>query len=215
MPGINLLPWRAEQRARLQKRFVTALVASAVLSVAAVAAVYFYYQSAIEFQRERNLYLQQQTAALDVKIVEIKDLEAIKAAVIQRIQVIEQLQLKRPQIVHLFDEWLDTLPQGIFLTGIEQLGKAPPKVGEPPGAEPNGIARLRGSAQSNGRVSTYMRQLDESDWLANPQLVIIQTKDAENGTRSSEFTLTVEQRNPLLEEVRERRSDEQAEGADS
>ena len=175
MPGINLLPWRTEQRARLQKRFLTTLAATAILSAGAVAGVYYYYQSAIEYQAQRNSYLQAQAVALDKKIVEIKDLESIKAAVIQRIEVIEQLQLKRPQIVHLFDEWLDTLPQGIYLTGIEQLGKAPPKVGEVAGMESDGVARLQGSAQSNGRVSAYMKQLDESEWLDNPQLVIIQT----------------------------------------
>lgn len=212
MSKINLLPWRLEKRVKLQRRFITLLVATALLSAAAVAGVYFYYQNAIEFQSQRNQYLQQQMAELDKKILEIKELDAIKAAVITRIQVIEQLQLQRPQIVHLFDEWLDTLPQGVYLTGIEQLGPAPPKVGEPPALEGRGVARIKGSAQSNGRVSSYMNELDASEWLDNPNLVIIQTKDAENGTRSSEFTLTVQQQNPLLDKLRQQRANQSAKG---
>ncbi len=205
MSRINLLPWRARRREKRQKHFLATLVATALISAAAVGSVYFYFQNAIEFQVERNNYLRQETAALDIKIEEIKELDAIKAAVIQRIQIIEQLQLLRPQIVHLFDEWLDTLPEGVYLTGIEQLGPAPPKVGDPPTLTSNGIARIRGTAQSNGRVSTYMNQLDASEWLADPQLVIIQTKEADNGTRASQFTLTVQQRNPLLDKLRAQR----------
>ena len=169
-----------------------------MISAAAVAAVYYSYEANIDYQRQRNAFLEDEIRLLDKKIVEIKELESIRDAVINRIQIIDQLQLQRPQIVHLFDEWVDTLPEGAYLLAIEQILDK--------------TTRIQGSAQSNARVSTYMRNLDNSEWLDDPELVIIQTKDSPNGTRSSEFTLIVHETNPLLPKPEDGSGDMATEG---
>ena len=196
MSKINLLPWRAERRALRQRRFLLSLALVVVMAAAAVYAVYAYYQSAIDFQRQRNAFLQSSIKALDIKIAEIKELDAIKESVINRIQVIERLQQQRPQIVNLFDEWLDTLPEGVYLTEIEQRADGP--------------TQIKGQAQSNGRVSDYMSQLAASVWLSQPRLIIIKTADSPNGTRTSEFALTVKEENPLLDKLKKEQEDAEA-----
>ena len=198
MAHINLLPWRAERRAALQKRFLTTLGVVAVGTAAVMFGVYYHYDNAVAYQRERNAFLEAEIKALDAQIEEIKELEDIKSAVLNRIQIIERLQQQRPQIVHLFDEWVDTLPEGVYLQSIEQVGE--------------NNTRIKGNAQSNARVSSYMRNLDNSEWLDDPRLVIIRTKDAENGTRNSEFTLLVDETNPLLP-TEDEAADDGTEGA--
>ena len=180
MPRINLLPWREELRKRQQKEFGLTALGAVVLAALAVVAVHFEIQGRIDFQRERNAYLEQQIAALDRKIKEIRELESEKRRLLARMQIIEQLQSSRPEIVHLFDEFVETLPEGVFYTTLAQRG-------------PN--FNLVGVAQSNARVSSLMRNLDASEFLGEPSLVEIKARPEQQqssaGMRLSDFAMNV------------------------
>jgi len=181
MPRINLLPWREELRKRQQKEFgVTALVA-ALLAALAVYGVHVEINNRIEFQRERNQFLEMQIASLNKKIKEIENLEAEKKRLLARMQIIEQLQTSRPEIVHLFDEFVETLPEGVYYTRIAQRG-------------PN--FNIVGVAQSNARVSSLMRNLDGSAFLAEPSLIEIKARNDARSTqlRLSDFAMNITQR---------------------
>jgi type IV pilus assembly protein PilN len=133
-----------------------------------------------ENQQSRNSYLETEIAVLDKRIKEIKDLEREKARLLARMDIIQQLQGSRPQVVHVFDELVTTLPDGVYLTKIENKGPA---------------ITLDGFAQSNARVSSYMRKVDNADWLTDPRLDVIETKD-QKGQRISKFALNVRQTTP-------------------
>ena len=128
-------------------------------------------------QEERNAFLKREIAALDERIKEIQELEKTKARLLARMEVIQELQSSRPEAVHLFDELVKTTPDGAFLTKITQQGK---------------VVELDGRAQSNARVSAYMRNVESSDWIGNPVLQVIENKD-KTGTGLSHFTLSVQQ----------------------
>lgn len=184
MPRINLLPWREELRTRRQKEFAVTSLVAVVLTAAAAFAVHVEINNRIEFQQQRNQFLEQQTAALDKKIEEIKTLETEKSRLLARMQIIERLQTSRPEIVHLFDEFSQTVPDGVYYTRITQRGRN---------------FNITGVAQSNARVSSLMRNLNDSTWLANPALVEIKARNqpGENeALRLSDFGMNVGQRAP-------------------
>lgn len=164
MARINLLPWRAERRKQRQKQFYTMLGTAAIIAVLAVFGLKMYYDSLIEAQQARNAYLQQEIKAVEAKIKEIEELDRKRASLLQRKQVIEQLQASRSQMVHLFDELVRTVPEGVRLTSIKQAGD---------------LLTLEGLAQSNARVSSYIRALEGSGWMARPDLSIIEAKGAD------------------------------------
>jgi type IV pilus assembly protein PilN len=137
--------------------------------------------SAIEEQMARNEYLKGQISELDKQIAEILDLEEQKKRLQARITVIEQLELSRPEIVHVFDQLVRTTPDGIYLTSVKQTDRK---------------IELKGMAQSSTRVASYMRNIDGSEWLADPALQILETKGANDA--GSQFTLTATQENPQL-----------------
>ncbi len=178
MARINLLPWREAERKRRQREFAVAAVAA--LAVAAVLAlgVHFQIEGTITAQQERNKFLQSEIAALDRQIKKIQDLEVTKASLIVRMNIIQQLQQSRPEVVHLFDEMVVAMPDGIFLTKVDQAGKA---------------VTIEGQAQSNARVSSFMRNVESSAWVGNPSLQLIENKD-QTGTGLSRFRLRFEQR---------------------
>lgn len=155
MPRINLLPWREEARKERQKNFVIALAIAAAMGAAVVAVGRFHVDLLIQNQQSRNTYLQSEIAIVDRKIAEIKELQATKQRLINRMQVIERLQQSRPEVVHLFDELVRTLPDGVYLTSVKQEGKK---------------IEMRGVAESNARVSAYMRNIESSDWLQDARL---------------------------------------------
>lgn len=155
MPRINLLPWREEARKERQKNFVIALAIAAALGAAVVAVGRFHVDLLIQNQQSRNSYLQSEIAIVDRKIAEIKELQATKQRLINRMQVIERLQQSRPEVVHLFDELVRTLPDGVYLTSVKQEGKK---------------IEMRGVAESNARVSAYMRNIESSEWLQDARL---------------------------------------------
>ncbi len=177
MAKINLLPWRDELRKELQKQFFTTVGAFVVLTLCTWGAIHFINTQRIEYQQTRNQFLNEQIAHLDKKIKEIERLEKEKQRLKARIDAIEQLQGNRPLIVRLFDELVTSLPEGVSVVSVKQAGKA---------------ITISGVAQSNARVSSFMRKLESSDWLTDPQLDVIQAKD-EEGQRLSNFTMRFNQ----------------------
>jgi len=175
MTKINLLDWRNARRQRRKQQFLTLLGLSMLASLALVGIAYFAMDAAISHQQERNKILQTEIAALDKQIKEIQELQKVKANLLARMRVIEQLQQSRSATVHFFDEIINTLPDGVYLTGIKQSG---------------GEVTLDGVAESNGRISAYMKNLDASPWFKDPKLVVIRTSD-KNHLRNSEFQLKV------------------------
>jgi len=183
MAHINLLPWREEQRKQRQKDFVIHAVGAAAIGVLLVWLVHMQMNGMIEAQRQRNDFLTQQISQLDHKIKKIKDLESTKKKLLARMHIIQRLQRSRPQSVHLMDQLVKTLPDGVYLTSIHQQGDN---------------LQLKGVAQSNARVSAYMRNIANSKWLTDPKLDFIQSNKAKDqqGRREAEFTLQAKQRAP-------------------
>jgi len=166
MARINLLPWRAERRTQRQKEFMVMLGLSAVAGVVLWFLVNSYYNAQLDGQNDRNSYLQQQITQVDTQIKEIDELDKKKAKLLARKEVIEQLQANRSQMVHLFDQLVRTIPDGVILTSIKQEGDK---------------LTLEGRSQSNARVSTYMRQLEGSGWMTKPDLSVIEAKAGDPG----------------------------------
>jgi len=181
MPRINLIPWREAERKQKRQEFAVGAFAAVLFAGIIAFAVNWQMQSAIDHQAERNQYLKDEINKLDKQIAEILDLEQQKQRLSARIQVIEQLERSRAEVVHLFDQLVRTLPDGIYLTAVKQ--------------SENKI-QVKGVAQSSTRVSNYMRNIDSSEWLSNPSLDILETKGS--GDAGSDFTLNAEQKNPQL-----------------
>ena len=161
MPRINLLPWRNEERKERKLKFLVALGGSAVAACLVAFVGYLMMDSMVSAQDARNARLKEEIAELDKQIEKINSLEADKARFIARMDVIEKLQRSRPEIVHVFDEIVKQLPDGVYLTGITQTGTR---------------LKFEGVAQSSTRVSTFMRNIDGSTYLKNPELEIVETK---------------------------------------
>jgi type IV pilus assembly protein PilN len=175
MPRINLLPWREAQRKDRKVAFMVALGGAAVCALVVMGAVYVLYNGMIDAQVRRNDLLKAQIKVLDRQIEEINDLEQTKRQFIARMQIIEKLQRSRPEIVHVFDQIVKTLPDGIYLTGVSQTGDH---------------LKFNGVAQSSTRVSAFMRNIDGSQWMKNPTLEVIQSSQ---GAFGSSFTLDAEE----------------------
>ncbi|MES1992609.1 MAG: PilN domain-containing protein [Pseudomonadota bacterium] len=180
---INLLPWREQQRKDQQRQFLFSLVGAAIVAAGGVFLASSYVQTHIDRQNARNTRIEQENKTLDVQIAEIRDLQKTRQNLIERMRVIEQLQDQRTTSVHLFDELIRTLPNGVTLITMRQ--------------EANQIT-LEGQAQSNARVSSYMKNLDASPWFQDPQLVVIETKEGKNG-RFAQFSLRVQLTRPGTE----------------
>ena len=190
MAKINLLPWRAERRAHRQREFYSMLGLAAAAGLVLSFLIWFYYSQQISGQNTRNQFLQGEITKVESKIKEIEVLDKQKDRLLARKKVIEELQANRSQMVHLFDSLVRTIPDGVALAGIKQEGD---------------ILTLEGRSQSNARVSAYMRNLEGSGWMTNPDLSIIEAKAEEKGPSalSSEsrslpyvFTLKVKLANP-------------------
>lgn len=177
MARINLLPWREELRKQRQQQFLALLGVAVIVTGAAMAGVHFYVEHEMDFQRQRNAYLQKEIKQLDEQIKEINALDKTRQRLEARMNIIQQLQTSRPEIVHLFDELARTLPEGVYLNSVQESSNA---------------LNIKGTAQSNARVSTYMWNLEKSDWLADPNLQVIETAQ-KDGTRASKFVLTAKQ----------------------
>jgi type IV pilus assembly protein PilN len=174
MPRINLLPWREQERKVRRREFMVALGGAAIAGIVFVGGGKLLYAGWIDAQDAKNTILKKEIVKLDAQIADIQDLENRRQRLLSRMEIIEKLQRKRPEIVHLFDELVKTVPEGIYLTQMKQTGKK---------------LEMRGVAQSSTRVSTFMRNIDSSSWMDNPQLQVVETsKDSTAG--GSSFTLT-------------------------
>jgi type IV pilus assembly protein PilN len=176
MPRINLLPWREEERKERKLAFGVALGVSGLAAIAVTFAIYLMFGSMIDAQERRNEQLRVEIKKLDKQIEEINNLESSKQRFIARMEIIEKLQRSRPEIVHVFDEIVHTLPDGVYLTGVKQTDKR---------------FKFEGVAQSSTRVSSFMRNIDGSEWLRNPELEVVQT--AKDKAPGSNFTLYADQ----------------------
>ncbi len=189
MPHINLLPWREELRQQRNKEFGITAAIGVLVMAAVIAVVHLHFQSRIRHQDDRNGFLEANIATLDKRIKEISQLEDEKERLLARMQIIQRLQSSRPEVVHLFDALVQTLPEGVYYTKIQQKGR---------------VLNITGVAQSNARVSSLMRQLESSEWLENPKLVEIKADSRAAGKRSknfqgvrlSNFQLNVSQEDP-------------------
>ena len=173
MIRINLLPHRAEKRRARQIQFVAFSVISVILGAILVGFVHVAIGTQMSNQERRNEYLKQETAVLDRQIAEIRKLREQTDSLLARKNVVENLQSTRSDVVHLLDQMLRILPDGVYIKSLKQTGNK---------------INLVGYAQSNARISTLMRAIEDSLWLDSPALVVISATNA-NGARVSEFTL--------------------------
>jgi len=180
MSGINLLPWREAARKKSQQNFVMSVVGAVTVGAILVGAGYTYMDGRISYQEERNAYIEAEIKNLDKALEEIKTLDANRKALLDRIAVIERLQSTRPGIVHLFDEMVNSLPKGLYLTQLKQ--------------EKNKI-KLIGKAESSARVSSYMNRLNSSPWLKSSDLntIKVDTKNKDGNNSLRYFSLNVTQ----------------------
>ncbi|MCF7983347.1 MAG: PilN domain-containing protein [Thiohalocapsa sp.] len=185
MAKINLLPWRDEARQRQQRALAIGAAAAMAMVVLLGLGSKLQLDHMIKGQSARNATLEREIKALDARIKRIDELEETKAGLLSRMQVIQELQESRPEIVHLFDELVDAIPDGVFLTGVTQTG---------------GKVVVEGGAQSNARVSAFMRNIDASPWIGNPQLLLIENKD-QTQTGLSHFRLGFDQRSAAKDDM--------------
>ena len=174
MIRINLLPHREEKRLAQKRQMGVIAAGVAILGVVSVLLGYTIIAGIIEYQKGNNDFLKSEISKLDKEIAEIKALKEKTKSLLDRKKVVEDLQTDRSSSVHLLDQLVRQLPEGIYLKTIKQTGK---------------VITLQGYAQSNARVSTLMRNLEESPWLESPNLVEVKAVTV-NNLRANEFTLT-------------------------
>lgn len=177
MPRINLLPWREDQRKERQQNFLVASAGAVLIGIVTIMLVSWTFDRFIRYQNQRNGILSSEIKLLDDKIEEIKGLERQKERLLARMEIIESLQQSRPEVVHLFDELVRTLPDGVYLTSLKQSNRR---------------LEIKGVAESTTRVSAYMRNIDASEWLENPGLQVIETVEV-GPQKKAEFGLTARQ----------------------
>jgi type IV pilus assembly protein PilN len=173
MAHINLLPWRTELRKEQQRQFVSILVLMLILTGFAILAVHLNYARLQSVQESRNSYLEKQIKIVEKQIKEINELAKKKERLLARMEIIQRLQRNRPEIVRLVDELVRIIPAGVHLTSFNQNGQK---------------LTMNGVAQSNARVSALMRNIENSEWFAKPQLEIIKS-----GKGDRVFTLRAQQ----------------------
>ena len=177
MPRINLLPWREELRQKRKKEFLLAVVAAVLVGGALTFGTKVYYQGLISGQEARNDILRAEIAALDKQIADIETFEAEKRLLLDRMEIIQELQQTRPESVHLMDELATVLPNGVYLSEVTQEGRN---------------VDLTGHTQSHQRIANLMRNVDDSEWLSDPELGPVVTTGSGPGAES-EFEISVQQ----------------------
>jgi type IV pilus assembly protein PilN len=183
MANINLLPWREERRQELKKEFITVLGLVFAIGVGLVVVGDLVVNGQIEEQQARNNHLTQNISELDKKVAEIRELQKKRNQLIDRMRVIQELQGNRPIIVRILDQLVRTVPDGVFYTELTTKEK---------------VITIKGVAESNNRVSSLMRRLDASDWLAEPNLDAVRAAP-EYGDQSTVFDLSVKVQLPVSE----------------
>jgi type IV pilus assembly protein PilN len=173
MIRINLLPHREEKRQARKKQFITLAAMTALLAVALCGIIWYALSVRLDAEKERVKYLDNETARLEKVIVEIAKIREETASLLSKKQVVESLQTDRSEAVHLFDQLLKQLPEGLYLHTVKQTGKK---------------VEVIGYAQSNARVSSFMRNIQSSPYIENPELVVIKAQTVAN-VSANEFTL--------------------------
>ena len=173
MAHINLLPWRAELLKQKQREFAFTAGGGVLLAGLIVLLSHIHFDGRIQDQNMRNSFLKSEINILDQRIGRIRELEKMKDDLLARMNVIEELQSSRPESVHLLDELVRTLPDGVYLDSFTQN---------------NRTLEMDGKAQSNARVSDYMRNIDNSQWLTAPHLDLI-TSGKSDRNRVADFKL--------------------------
>jgi type IV pilus assembly protein PilN len=173
---VNLLPHREERRKRGRQHFAVLGGLTAALGLAIVGAGYLSIAGLISTQDERNAFRKSESSKLDKEIAEIKKLKDEIGALLARKQIIETLQADRAQTVHLLDQLVRQMPEGVYLRTLTQRGLG---------------VNVLGYAQSNARVSTLMRNIESSPWLTDPKLVEIKASTV-NKKRVSEFNMNLQ-----------------------
>ncbi len=182
MAKINLLPWRDELRAEKKKQFYTVLVAVAALAGAAGFGWMSYANGQIDAQKVRNDMLNREIADLRKQVEEIKELKKQRNALVDQMQVIQDLQGNRPQIVRVFDDLVRKVPDGVYITELTRRGTK---------------VSFTGVAESNNRVSSLMRQLDESTWFESPNLLSVnKIRQSNDDSSPNRFNMTVQMSTP-------------------
>lgn len=189
MPEINLLPWREERRKELKQEFFVVLAGVAVLGAVTVGVASFAANVYIEQQRGRNAFYQKHINDLEQQVAEIKDLKRRRADMLERMRIIQSLQGNRPVITRVFNELVETLPDGVFFNELSLKGK---------------VLAIKGTAESNNRVSSLMRKLDRSEWFQNPNLTQVKANTAA-GSQASDFSMSVVLKLPVEEVVTQNR----------
>ena len=184
MSKINLLPWREALKKEQQRQFAFVAVGSAVCMVLIIVYVHIHFSGLITQQNNRNSFLQTEIEKVEKDIIAIKSLEADKQNLLARMNIIQQLQGSRPEIVHLFEESAKTLPEGVYLTRLNRTGAT---------------VKVEGVAESNANVSTLMKNLDISDWMKSPRLDVIDSSKKEYAGLSW-FNLRVSQSRPAKDD---------------
>jgi type IV pilus assembly protein PilN len=181
MAKINLLPWRQAYREEKKREFVTILFGVAMLSALCAYIWVASVESAIENQNSRNSLLEGEIAKLELQVKEIAEIKKIRADLLARIKVIQDLEGTRPVIVRYFDDFVRTIPDGVFITSMERKGD---------------LIILGGVAESYNRISAFLRKLDESDWFADTKLSSVKAAPME-GEQANSFEMTVNTSAPL------------------
>lgn len=189
MIRVNLLPHREARRKQQQQQFVILLAFVAIIGAASWFSVHTYLSDRLQEQQSRNAYLEQEIIKLDKQIAEIKKLQEQTAALLARKKVVETLQSNRAEVVHLLDQLVRQLPDGIYLKGIKQKGN---------------VVTISGYTQSQARVSTLMRNLESSNYLESPGLIEIKAVQL-RGQRINEFTMNINVMRAKAEEDSPRR----------
>jgi type IV pilus assembly protein PilN len=174
MARINLLPWREWRRQERRRQFLLMLALSVLIGIVIVFWTDRSISNAVAGQQARNVYLKGQIAKLDKQIATIRTLKQTRDALLARMKIIEQLEQSRPTAVHLFDQLVRTVPDGLYLSAVTDTG---------------GKLKISGTAQSPAAVSTYMQKIAGSPWLSAPNLEIVRTYSNGN-EKSSDFAVT-------------------------
>jgi type IV pilus assembly protein PilN len=174
---LNLLPWREMKRREQDRQLLTIAIGAWVLMALIVFYAFMHVSALVENQQKRNQYLEGEIKKVEDEIKEIANIKKQRQDLIARMNVVYQLQADRTRIVRVFDELARRLPEGVQFTSVKLAGD---------------MLSIQGVAQSNARISALMRNLDASDWFANPELEVINVKD-KGGDRVSDFSLKVKQ----------------------
>ena len=181
MARINLLPWREQLREERKQRFLVTLAGSLVVAGGLVFLGDMLLNGAIDNQNARNQFIRSEITVLESRIKEINELQAQRQQLIERMKIIQDLQLNRPVTARIFDQMTRTLPDGLYYESVKMQGKT---------------ISIAGAAESNNRVSELMRSMEASEWLSKATLTQVKLKTAGELEQANNFLLTVQQARP-------------------